>query len=346
MSQRQFPHQTILNILEHWSIDPIIQTSPHQGLINHTWLIGAPTQGVLQWVNPIFDARIHNDISALTHHLKSKGMATTELLPTKNGALYINDVERGYWRVLKYLPGKTFDQITSAKVAFEAGRLVGRFHNAMSDFTHNWKAPFRDAQNTTLRMNNLIDALRDHTEHPLYDAASALGEQILKKWNHWNGSLTLPTRVCHGDLKISNLHFNEDRTGLCLLDLDTIGPGDYSIEMGDAWRSWCNPAGESNPAAARFDLELFEASLRGWISTVGNISTEEIESLVPGIHRICLELSARFCADALQNQYFKEDMDTFPIIGSHNLYRATTQFRLSESVHEQFSQAQRIVQSI
>ena len=36
------------------------------------------------------------------------------------------------------------------------------------------------------------------------------------------------------------------------LDLDTISPGDYSIEMGDAWRSWCNPAGESNPDSRTF----------------------------------------------------------------------------------------------
>ena len=78
---------------------------------------------------------------------------------------------------------------------------------------------------------------------------------------------------------------------------------------------------------------------------MGDISTEEVESLVPGIHRICLELSARFCADALQNNYFKEDLETFPTVGSHNLYRATTQFRLSQSVYRQLSQAQRIVQS-
>ena len=212
----------------------------------------------------------------------------------------------------------------------------------MKDFDHQWEAPFRDAHNTTLRMNNLEQALNEHPEHPLYDQAYALGQQILRDWSNWSGALNLPTRVNHGDLKISNLHFNDDDTGLCL-DLDTIGPGDYSIGMGDAWRSWCNPAGESNPESARFDLALFEASFKGWMSTVGDLSIEESSSLVPGIHRICLELSARFCADALQNNYFKEDTDAFPTIGSHNLHRATTQFRLAQSVLSQLSQAQAIV---
>ena len=332
------------NILRNWDIDPTLHTSPHQGLINQTFLVGTPITGVLQWVNPIFDARIHNDIDALTSHLKSKGLPTTELLPTKDGSLYINDPEKGSWRMLKYLKGNTFDQISSTSLAYEAGRLVGRFHDAMRDFEHAWEAPFRDAHNTTLRMNNLEQALNDHTEHPLYDQAYALGERILRDWSNWNGTLDLPTRACHGDLKISNLHFNEDGTGLCLLDLDTIGPGDYSIEMGDAWRSWCNPAGESNPESARFDLALFETSFKGWISTVGELSAEETTSLVPGIHRICLELSARFCADALQNKYFKEDLDSFPTIGGHNLNRATTQFRLARSVLSQMSEAQTIVQ--
>lgn len=339
------PESKLQSILSHWDIDPTLHTSPHQGLINQTFLVGAPVTGVLQWVNPIFDARIHTDIQALTSHLKAKGMATTELLPTKAGDLYIDDSDKGYWRVLKYLKGRTFDQIPSTKLANEAGKLVGRFHDAMRDFEHTWEAPFRDAHNTTLRMNNLVEALNEHTEHPLYAQAYDLGQQILGDWSNWSGSLDLPTRVNHGDLKISNLHFEDNGIGLCLLDLDTIGPGDYSIEMGDAWRSWCNPAGESNPEAARFDLALFKASFEGWISTVGDITPEEASSLVPGIHRICLELSARFCADALQNNYFKEDLKNFPIVGSHNLHRSTTQFKLSRSVLSQLSQAQAIVQS-
>ena len=332
------------HILSHWNINRTLHTSPHQGLINQTYLVGDPIEGVLQWVNPIFDARIHNDIQALTQHLKSKDMPTTELIPTAKNALYVNDVEKGYWRVLRYIKGHTFDRIGSSKLAYEAGKLVGQFHDAMSDFDHQWEAPFRDAHNTTLRMNNLERALNAHTDHPLYNQAYALGEMILRDWSKWSGTLDLPIRVNHGDLKISNLHFNPDETGLCLLDLDTIGPGDYSIEMGDAWRSWCNPAGESNPEAARFELTLFEASFNGWISTVGQISTEERHALVPGIHRICLELSARFCADALENTYFKEDVDSFPVVGSHNLHRARTQFALAQSVLKQMADAQSIVQ--
>jgi Ser/Thr protein kinase RdoA (MazF antagonist) len=352
MQHSPFSTQQIQSILSHWDIDKTVHTSPHQGLINHTFLIGHPMEGVLQWVNPIFDAKIHTDIAALTKHLRQRGMISTELLPTKNGALYINhkndesDENGGYWRILRFIKGLTYDQIPSPILAFEAGKLVGSFHNALVDFDHTWQAPFRDSHNTTARMNTLSKALNEYNSHPLYDEAYTLGSQILKDWGQWSGSLDLPIRVCHGDLKISNLHFNEDGTGCCLLDLDTIGPGDYSIEMGDAWRSWCNPAGESNPEEAHFNLDLFEASAKGWFSTVGDISSAEQAALVSGIHRICLELSARFCADALQNTYFKEDRSVFPNVGQHNLYRATTQYRLSQSVLQNMLAAEKIVQSL
>ena len=58
----------------------------------------------------------------------------------------------------------------------------------MKDFEHQWEAPFRDAHNTTLRMNNLEQALNEHPEHPLYDQAYALGQQILHDWSDWSGA--------------------------------------------------------------------------------------------------------------------------------------------------------------
>ncbi len=345
MSTAPFSPTDLQQILSHWDIDSHIETSPHQGLINHTFLIGKPTQGVLQWVNPIFDAKIHLDIDAFTSHLQSKGLTTTHLLPTKDGTLYIPAEHGGYWRILKFIKGKTYDRLDSTTLAFEAGKLVGTVHKVLQDFEHSWQAPFRDAHNTELRMANLESALNEYDDHPLYDAVSALGSAILQDWQQWKGILDLPTRPTHGDLKISNLHFNADGTGCCLLDLDTIGPGDVSIEMGDAWRSWCNPAGESNPEDARFDIDLFEASASGWLSTVGDLTTEEQQSLPFGIHRICLELSARFAADALQNSYFKEDRATFPDIGSHNLHRARTQLALAKSVQSQLSAMEEFIRT-
>ena len=48
-------------------------------------------------------------------------------------------------------------------------------------------------------------------------------------------------------------------------------------------------------------------------------------------------MSARFCADAVRQCYFKEDRTRFPQPGAHNLHRASGQFRLAKSVKEQQS---------
>ena len=92
------------------------------------------------------------------------------------------------------------------------------------------EAPFRDAHNTTLRMNNLDQALREHAEHPLYDTASKLGEQIYVTGNGM--ALDLPILACHGDLKISIY--------ILIQMVPTMSADgyhwsrDYGIEMGDA----------------------------------------------------------------------------------------------------------------
>ena len=62
------------------------------------------------------------------------------------------------------------------------------------------------------------------------------------------------------------LHFDDQGEVCALLDLDTVAKMAFSVEMGDAWRSWCNPAGEDDPSSVYFDVDIFEASLRGWLS--------------------------------------------------------------------------------
>ena len=132
-----------------------------------------------------------------------------------------------------------------------------------------------------------------------------------------------------------------------VIDLDTIGPSTLAVELGDAWRSWCNPAGEDNPDAVCFSIEAFSASAAGWLegwSSVGvPISADEKQSLVPGIERICLELSARFCTDSLKNSYFKEDLQRHPVVGTHNLIRAKSQLRLAREAKSNAESCQRIL---
>jgi hypothetical protein len=315
-----------------------LYNAPEPGLINDTYIVGAPPQFVLQWVNPIFSHLIHQDLDIITKHLISKDLTTPTLQALPNGDLCYPDEERGYWRLWTFIPGNTFHKMDSTKKAFCSGVGVGKFHQALSDLEYQFKAPPRGGHNTPEKIENLQKALQNNPKHDLYEEAAVLGSSILQNWEQWNGLLEEPQRICHGDLKISNLHFDDQGEVCALLDLDTVAKMAFSVEMGDAWRSWCNPAGEDDPSKVFFDVDIFESSVRGWLSQNIELTDGEKRYIPEGIERICLELSARFCADALQNNYFRENRTKFPQIGRHNLHRALGQFRLAQSVKKQRNQ--------
>src|SRR5262249_59512082 len=114
----------------------------------------------------------------------------------------------------------------------------------------------------------------------------------------------LPARVCHGDLKFSNILFADheppaSQRAVCLIDLDTVGPLSLAYELGDAWRSWCNRAGE-DLTEARFDLDIMRASVDGYREGLDRpLDADTRRGLLLGVEWVSLELAARFAADAL-----------------------------------------------
>jgi hypothetical protein len=326
-----------------WDLPRPPRPIPEPGLINQTFLVGDPPVAVLQRLNPVFAPAVNLEIAAVTARLEEAGLQTPRVLPTRDGALWVADGDAS-WRVLSYIPGRTLHRVPSPAIAHEAGRYVGVFHAALHGWDRRRVAPRRDIHDTPLRMKELREALDGCDGHRLAAPARALGQEILRDWATWDGALDLPERTCHGDLKISNLHFHPDRDEVvCLLDLDTVGPMDLSCELGDAWRSWCNPGGEDDPDAARFDIALFEASARGFLSTAPPLTGPERRALPAGPERICLELAGRFCRDAVLNTYFREDRERYPGLGDHNLHRARCQLVLARSARSARTRCNAIV---
>jgi hypothetical protein len=135
--------------------------------------------------------------------------------------------------------------------------------------------------------------------------------------------------------------FDDAGLGLCLIDLDTLALMQWPLEMGDALRSWCNPNREDE-SAPYLDLALLSGAVEGYRETAGGlISQEEWEALLPGLSRICLELSARFLADALNESYFAWDTRRYPGRGEHNLARGLAMWRLYRDTLERYPAARR-----
>ena len=62
------------------------------------------------------------------------------------------------------------------------------------------------------------------------------------------------------------------------------------------------------------------------------------------VETIALELSARFCADALAESYFGWNRQRFASACEHNLLRAQSQLTLAQSIGRQRGEMKRVVE--
>ncbi len=317
------------------------------GLINATFLAVAPAgeQAVFQRLHPIFSESVNEDIDAVTGHLAEKGLATPRLIRTSDGARAVTDGEGRVWRALTFVEGASLDRLTSPALAREAGALVARFHAALDDFSAPFAHVRAGVHDLGRHLAKLRQALAEHPRHRLFGAVAPLAEEIFAAAPSLPPFDGLPLRVCHGDLKISNLLFRGGRAH-CLVDLDTLGWQRWPFEMGDALRSWCNRAGEDAPGEAAVGEDFFAAAVEGYFGTLKGCRfplPEERARLVEGLADICLELSSRFLADALDESYFGFDARRFPAAGEHNLLRARAQWALFQDVRARQQRLEAIV---
>ena len=311
------------------------------GLINRTLRIvtSADETLVLQQINSIFSPAIHDNVRAVTEHLAARGLMTPRIVPTTDGRPCADLGPDGIWRLMTFVPGATFDVAASTAQVEAAGHLVGRFHAALDDLRHEFVGLRTGVHDTERHLRTLREALAEHAGHRLAADVLPLGRAILDAAGTLLPLPALPPRICHGDLKFNNLLFVDTEPpgrdqALCLVDLDTVAPMSLAHELGDAWRSWCNPHGEEREDA-RFDLEVFAASLTGYREGLGRpFTADERQALLLGVEWISLELAARFAADALRECDFGWDPKRFPGRGEHNLRRARSQWNLHRAAHE------------
>jgi Ser/Thr protein kinase RdoA (MazF antagonist) len=319
----------IRSVLSHFPIsssgEDVKITPVSGGLINQTYQVGEDF--ILQQVSPIFDPRVNLDIQALTQILLSRNVSVPQLIPTHKGAFWVSD--EGTWRLMTRLPGRTIHQLENEAQAKAAGGLVAKFHQALSGVEYSFNQSRGAFHDTPRYMRTLSETLLTYKAHRLYDAIAPLADGILQSWENVGPVHPLPSRICHGDLKVSNLRFAEHGSeATALLDLDTLAYGTWDAEMGDAFRSWCNQAREDD-VTPRWEMPLFRAALTGYVQHApSDLTSQEIHTLVPGLERIVLELASRFACDALMESYFGWNPAIAPTRGDHNLIRTQHQVAL------------------
>jgi len=317
------------------------------GLINSTYLvIDNDSKYILQCVNSMFPDSVHQDIEAVTHHLHDKNISSPQLIHTVEDGLFLNR-DGQTWRMYNYIDGISFNTVVDPTIAREAGTILAEFHRTLLDMDYEFCNVRPGVHDTQKHITALRSALDIHRDHVNYHEILPLSTEILDYATRLPILAVCPERKVHGDPKINNFLFDKkNQRGICLVDFDTLGKMSLALELGDAFRSWCNPGGEDIDKTT-FSLAAFENALQGYASISRDfILEEEWRSIADATHIIYLELSARFCADALNESFFSWDPNKFESHSLHNQIRARGQLNALKSLVAQSDDANKILNAI
>ena len=303
---------------------------------------------VLQRINTVAfkdPAALMENIGLVTSHIRAsyeaEGMdpdrRVLSFAKASNGTLLYTDPEGGAWRAYVYVDDVTaYNSIESAELFYEAGRGFGEFQTRLSNFpAEKLSETIPGFHNTARRYETFLASV----ERDVAGRVAELSEEI-SFFNTRKGLMSsiverlggeLPLRVTHNDTKLNNvLMDNATGKALCVIDLDTVMPGSALYDYGDAVRFGACTAAEDEPDTSKigFDMTLFEAFTKGFVSaTAGNLTDTEIKLLPLGIAVITCELALRFLTDYIDGDvYFKTAYE------GHNLVRARAQMKLLTEV--------------
>lgn len=338
------------------------------GHINDTFLFtvregGKTVRMVLQRINAVAFPKPMNVMSNMlrvTDYLRSQIVRsggdpvreTLALSPTIEGEMHAVDRNGDVWRAYRYVEDAiSYDNCADLSVFRAAGEAFGKFQRMLNGFDpsllHETIANFHD---TPKRM----DALRQAVREDCAGRAGGVREEIdfALRYTQEASLLTdalaageLPRRVTHNDTKLNNVLIDEKtRTGLCVIDLDTVMPGVSAYDFGDAIRFGANLAREDETDLSKvgLSLPLYRAFAQGYLShAAAGMSEKEYWSLPVGAKLMTLECGVRFLTDYLNGDtYFKT---AYP---EHNLARARNQFALVRDMEHKWDEMCKIIGEI
>lgn len=337
----------------------------NNGHVNSTYTlffeeVGKVVKYVLQRVNTVAFKNpdiLMSNIVAVTSYINEKNhemnipwadRGTLTFIPCTDGKYYY--MENGNcWRVYKYIDGVyTLNTIKSPEIFENAGIAFGDFQNILAGFDGSTLyETIENFHNTASRYNDLMKAIEENRSGRVGLVKNEI--EFVKQRESDTHILVdlinegkLPLRVTHNDTKLNNILFdNTSNKGICIIDLDTVMPGLSLYDFGDSIRYGANTAAEDEKDLSKvsLSLELYEAYVKGYLSSAKNSLTDLEKELLPlGAKMMTLECGIRFLTDFLNGDvYFKTEYD------EHNLDRCRTQFTLVADMERKMKEMQEIV---
>ncbi|OAQ40313.1 aminoglycoside phosphotransferase [Pedobacter psychrophilus] len=311
------------------------------GLINHTWKLKSENKAfILQKINHhIFKnpGNIAKNISMIGNYLSkhSPSYLFISSIGAKSGKNYFQDTDGYFYRLMPFvMKSHTITTVENIHQAYEAARQFGKFSRQLSDFdTSKLFITLPDFHNLTLRFEQFKIAYKTASTDCLksceeYIRLAFKYQSIANQYSDIINKSNIPKRVIHHDTKISNVLFDKEDNGICVIDLDTVMPGYFFSDLGDMMRTYLCPVSEEEEDLSKINirLDMFESIVKGYCSEMGDVLTPEEKSLFTYSGKFMIYMQAiRFLTDFLNGDTYYTT--TYP---GQNLIRAENQFCLLE----------------
>jgi Ser/Thr protein kinase RdoA (MazF antagonist) len=323
------------------------------GLINSTWKIKYGSEYfILQKINQeVFKnpAAIASNVRLISDYLHSTNPGYLFVAPVKtnNGDEMVITGD-SYFRLIPFVKNShTISTVEKPEQAFEAAKKFGEFTQLLSNFpVEKLQITLPDFHNLSLRHEQFSQALNTGNKKRLKESKNLIDEIQSHKniVDTYEGILQNPSfklRVTHHDTKISNVLFDDNDKGLCVIDLDTVMPGYFISDVGDMMRTYLSPVNEEEKDFSKIEIRenYFKSIWDGYMCQMKNELNEEEKRhfIYSGKFMIYMQ-ALRFLADHLNNDvYYGARYE------GQNVVRAGNQMVLLQRLIEKESELQQMI---
>jgi len=311
----------IESLLQHYNLNAKdCEVQPFgSGLINTTFKVTHNGNAyILQKINDnVFKQPQHiaHNIQLIKEYLHKHAADYFFVAPvaTKQGAQMVQTPE-GFFRMFSYVPNShTVDVVATTEQAYEAAKQFGAFTKRLSALSLSGiSETIPGFHDLCFRYTQFENAVTNGNKKRIQQTASVIefikdNYFIVDTFKQLQTHTGFKKRVTHHDTKISNVLFDDNDKGICVIDLDTVMPGYFISDVGDMMRTYLSPVSEEEKDTHKIEIrdEYFKAIATGYLSEMRDELTEdELDHFVyAGMFMIYMQ-AVRFLADHLNNDVY------------------------------------------
>ena len=315
------------------------------GLINDTWKVTNHSgQYILQRLNKTVFKQPHNianNISLvarhLAHHFPAYKFVAPVVSKTGEGLVSING--DGYYRMFPFVKDSfCHDVVETTAQACEAAMQFGRFTRLLAGFNvSQLKITIPSFHDLRMRYQQFLLSLQRGNLSRIETAKELIAtlhqhSDIVDEYVSIQQNPGFKPRVTHHDTKISNVLFDENDKGICVIDLDTLMPGYFISDVGDMMRTYLCPVSEEESDFSKIEVrqEFYNAIVQGYYTEMQEELTTTEKGYFFYASKFMMYMQAlRFLTDYLNNDvYYGEKY------AGQNLIRAGNQAVLLQKLLE------------